>query len=153
MIIPEIAMLCVSIITHEGVVQRIYEDSLGFRTVGIGHKVLPHEPEAHMELGSFVSLDRISTLFAEDCEAAVSNARSVVRDFDTHPLEVRNILVEMAFQLGKTGLSKFEKMLHALDYRDYITASAEMVDSKWHSQTTSRAEALAERMCSYAIPF
>ena len=37
-------------------------------------------------------------------------------------------------------------MLRALRNRDYTTAAAEMLDSRWREQVGKRAETLAERM-------
>jgi len=50
----------------------------------------------------------------------------------------------MVFQLGKTGVSKFRKMWKALSEGNRKQASLEMKDSRWHSQTPVRCEALAE---------
>ena len=52
----------------------------------------------------------------------------------------------MVFQLGKTGVSKFKKMLKALKKKDYKEAANQMLDSKWHTQTPERAEGLASLM-------
>ena len=52
----------------------------------------------------------------------------------------------MVFQLGTTGVRKFRNMLDALESRDYKRASAEMLDSRWHAQTTNRCESLAKIM-------
>ena len=54
----------------------------------------------------------------------------------------------MCFQLGKTGVSKFYKMFEALKEEDYKTASEQMLDSKWHEQTPSRAKGLSYIMRS-----
>ena len=41
------------------------------------------------------------------------------------------VLIDMAHQLGKDGLSKFYNMKKALDSGDFETASKEMLNSKW----------------------
>ena len=60
------------------------------------------------------------------------------------PQVIEHVIVEMVFQLGKTGVSKFKKMWKALSDGDKKQASLEMQDSRWHSQTPVRCEALAE---------
>jgi hypothetical protein len=58
----------------------------------------------------------------------------------------QQVVVCMAFQLGTEGVSKFRRMIAGLKIRDYITASIEMVDSKWHSDTPERCERMANIM-------
>jgi lysozyme len=60
------------------------------------------------------------------------------------PQEIEHVIVEMVFQLGETGVSKFRKMWKALSDGDQKEAAAQMKDSRWHSQTPVRCEALAE---------
>ena len=49
----------------------------------------------------------------------------------------------MIFQLGIGNVMKFKKMIAALQEKDFETASLEMLDSRWASQTPSRAEKLS----------
>jgi lysozyme len=60
------------------------------------------------------------------------------------PAPVRNVLIEMAFQLGLKGVLNFSRMWGALKRHDYVAAADEMLDSRWAEQTPSRAEALAK---------
>ena len=56
---------------------------------------------------------------------------------------VQDVLVEMAFQLGVTGLLNFKMTLNHLEFKQYDYASAEMLDSKWAYQTPNRAKRLS----------
>lgn len=144
--IASTAALCLSLAIHEGIRNQIYTDSLGFRTVGVGHKILPTDLEWDYPEGAWVNDERIIELFTADCEKAISGAKAVVPYFDDLPEDMQNVLVEMAFQLGMTGLSQFKKMLAALERRDYLTVIDEMMDSKWSMQTPSRVMALQRRV-------
>ena len=62
------------------------------------------------------------------------------------PETVQEVLVEMAYQMGVSGLLKFKKMWAALAERDYETAAKEALDSRWAKQTPNRAKVLAEKM-------
>ena len=64
--------------------------------------------------------------------------------------KAKEVIVEMVFQLGKGGVSKFKKMWEALAKEDYTEAANQMLDSRWHKQTKSRAESLASIMRSLA---
>lgn len=58
----------------------------------------------------------------------------------------QQILCEMSFNLGASGLGGFVKMLAALKAGDFNTAAIEMLDSKWKTQVGTRAFALANAM-------
>ena len=59
-------------------------------------------------------------------------------------LQIEHVIVEMVFQLGKTGVSKFKKMWKALSNGDRQEAATQMKDSRWFKQTPVRCEALAD---------
>jgi lysozyme len=54
----------------------------------------------------------------------------------------REVLANMAFNLGKTKLSKFRKMRAAIDGRKYVEAATEMKNSRWYRQVGRRADRL-----------
>jgi len=56
------------------------------------------------------------------------------------PLPIKLSFYNMAYNLGITRLSKFKKMIAALEATDYLTASEEAKDSQWYSQVGERAE-------------
>jgi lysozyme len=56
------------------------------------------------------------------------------------------ILIEMVFQLGRTGVKKFKNMWKALAEHNYLGASFEMLDSRWAKQTPNRAKDMADQM-------
>lgn len=56
------------------------------------------------------------------------------------------VLINMAFQLGFNGLSKFRNMLAAVQSEQYVLAASEMLDSLWAKQTPNRAKELSEQM-------
>ena len=72
-------------------------------------------------------------------------AKYKVKDLPCVPEE---IIVEMVYQMGETGVSKFKKMFKALkkEPKDYEEASSQMMDSRWAKQTYSRARNLSEKM-------
>lgn len=125
-----------SIKSHEGRRETAYRDSLGVWTIGYGHN-LETRP---------LSDTVIEMLLGEDLEQAISDARSLVPDFDQLDDPRQEVLVEMAFNLGRAGLASFKRMLAAVKRRDYQSAADEMLSSMWRRQVGVRAEALAERM-------
>ena len=53
---------------HEGEVLEIYEDSLGYKTLGIGHLCQPQDPEYDWEVGTKVSQEVVDMYYEDDFE-------------------------------------------------------------------------------------
>lgn len=123
------------IMIDEGFRSHPYRCTEGYLTIGFG-----------LNLDAGISEDLARTILAEQLHAKVTELRQKMPNFDGYPDEVKNILSNMAFNLGVTGLLKFKKMIAALDLSMYDTAANEMLDSKWARQVPNRANRLADRM-------
>jgi len=134
------------LIKHEGYIDRIYLDSEGLRTFGVGHLVGRNDPEWTWPVDTPVSEARILLAFEEDFNEAVNDACKIIPNLEAHPEEVQSIIINMAFNLGFVRLSKFKKMIAAVRACDYATAALEMKDSKWYRQVKRRGEELVKRM-------
>ena len=129
---------------HEGFRDQVYKDSLGFATIGYGHLVLDTD---HFIEGQSYPKEHLEKVFDGDFDTACSNANQLIKDLPLHH-QAKCVIIEMVFQLGIGGVSKFKNMWKALGEGDYQTASEEMLDSRWAKQTPSRAEGLSEIMKS-----
>jgi len=127
---------------HEGFVAKVYLDSLGKATIGYGH--LLTEEDDFVE-GVIYDKDILEELFDKDFNKAVQGAEELLEDYIVAPL-AKEVIIEMVFQLGKTGVSKFKNMFAALKEYDYTRAAAEMLNSAWYRQTPSRCEELSNLM-------
>ena len=112
----------------------------GFQTGGYGHVIQKGEEIPTTKEG----WDKV---FEEDFAKAVKNASKLVNP-DSVPVVVFGIIVEMIYQIGYAGVSKFKKTLEYISYGDYKKASEEMLDSKLARQTPSRAQSLSTLMKS-----
>ena len=131
---------------HEGCRDEVYLDSLGKATIAIGHLVQPHEKERYKP-GVKITPDEIEDLFLIDLNRACAGAEQLIGELykgdKRLPQVIEHVIVEMVFQLGKTGVSKFRKMWRALSDGNKKEAAAQMIDSRWHSQTPIRCKELA----------
>lgn len=119
---------------HEGRREKVYKDTVGVLTVGIGHAL--HE-------GSEVPREVVDILFEIDYNEAVEGYDFFVLDLD--PVR-RAVVIDMIFNMGAGGVSKFKKMLYALRHKDYDKAAAEMMNSKWYYQVGNRGIELVGMM-------
>lgn len=130
------------LIRHEGLSTKAYYDSEGVLTIGVGHNL-----EA-----TGISETLAIALMREDVARHVrelEQAFPVARRLDTPR---RQVLMNMAFNLGIPRLQGFRRMWAAIDRQDWPTAAAEMLDSRWAQQVGRRAEELARQMLTGETP-
>lgn len=58
----------------------------------------------------------------------------------------QSVIINMVFNLGMPRFKTFEKLISAIENRDFTVASVEMLDSKWATQVGARAIELADAM-------
>ena len=124
---------------EEGFRMETYKCTEGHLTGGYGHKMLDGETPPTDMVGW-------TKLFERDFARAMSGAEELLMICPNVDDTARHIVVEMCYQMGSYGVSKFHGMLSALQESDYVTASKEMLDSRWAKQTPKRAMRMAERM-------
>ena len=90
--------------------------------------------------------------FAIDINVTLSDCQEIFPDFDNLPEEAQLVIANMCFQLGRPRLSQFKKFIAAVNDADWIKAAEEMEDSRWHKQTTERAERLIARIIKLGVP-
>ena len=91
---------------------------------------------------------RVREAFQQDLNIAIDECHVLYgyKDFQKFPEEVREILVNMMFNLGRPRLSKFVKMNNHIRNREWALAAVEGRDSLWYKQVINRAERLMSRL-------
>jgi len=120
---------------HEGYRANAYQDSVGVWTIGYGTNL--QTLTLDKELAERWLLEEL-----EGCREAVDDYIGGMGLDNAR----REVLIEMAYNLGFAGLMKFRRMWAAIQNHDFETAAAEMLDSKWARQVGRRADSLAELM-------
>ena len=132
---------------HEGFVPKIYKDTRGLATIGYGHLITKQDP--FIEDVEYPE-EELYDLFLKDLQKAKNGAEEIVGHIkELHPT-AKEIITEMVYQLGVTGVRRFLKTLLHLENRDYKNASLEMLDSGWRKQTPKRCEKLSKMMAECA---
>ncbi len=134
------------LIIDEGQVNEIYKDHLGYPTFGIGHLVIDSDPEHGLEVGEPVSEERVKEAFEKDVITVIEDCKTLHEGWDDYPQEVKQIVANMMFNMGRTRLSKFKNHNAALQNHDWVHAAVEGRDSRWYKQVTNRAERLMVRL-------
>jgi lysozyme len=81
----------------------------------------------------------IDRLLKDDIETAMAGAADLVSNFADLSLARQAVLVDMAFNLGARGLSRFRRFLAAVETGDWPAAEAEIVGSLYYRQVGERA--------------
>lgn len=146
-------MLKAVIARHEGSHAKVYLDSEGHPTIGIGFNLDREGARATIEALGLdydklrareVSLtdEQIDALFDTDVTTAEDAARNVVQGFDGLDADRKIVLVDMAFNLGAykfSGPHGFTNMIAAVGAGEYELAADEMTKSLWYGQVKTRA--------------
>ena len=120
---------------HEGLRLKVYDDSEGIATIGVGR-----------------NLEAVGITESMAMEMLAEDMESVFTDLSRYQWynglnEARQAVVEnMMFNLGSARFSGFKKTLKYISDGDFLAASKEMLDSKWARQVGNRADELSLMM-------
>ena len=123
-----------SIKQHEGYRSKVYKDSLGIPTIGYGFAI------KDLELDQDIC-DLILERKVKDLKDRIKKKFSWYKYM---PPTIKEIIIEMCYQLGVYGFSCFKKTISYLQNKEWEKASVEMLDSRWAVQTPRRARELSE---------
>ena len=118
---------------HEGLRTKPYTDTMGNLTIGVGRNLT----------GKGLSEDECYVLLDNDINEVFQELIVKIPGFSAIDQPRQHAIMDMAFNLGVEGLMRFQKMLEAVEHRDWDTAAEEMLNSKWAGQVKGRATELA----------
>jgi lysozyme len=121
---------------HEGKENKVYLDTKGIPTIGYGRNL--------KDVG--ISDKEAELLLVNDIEKHTKDARVLFEHYDELDDLRQEVLVNMAFNMGRTRLGKFKNMIAAVDAGDFAKAAAEALDSRWSTQVKGRANELAYQL-------
>ena len=134
----EVTLAANQLMIDEGLELKPYRCTADALTIGYGRNLDSmgiRQDEAELMLRNDVrdARDDAMKFIPSDCWEQLSTSR-------------KSVVINMAFNLGLTRLSKFKNFKQALTQHDYHRASVEMLDSQWARQVGNRALRLSEIM-------
>lgn len=127
--------------SDEGTVMKVYKDSRGFLTGGVGRLL---EGKGYKE-GQDLPPQLVEEWFDQDYNTAKKDAEELLKGRDV-PVQFRNVLENMSFNLGKPKLSNFKDMLDNVDKKNWEEVAYELYNSDWYNQVPNRADRLIKRV-------
>ena len=123
---------------QEGYEPRVYKCPNGFDTIGYGFAI--KDLFMDEEIADLILDKKIRGILAriqgdEDWDSWFFDKQEPVQD----------VLVNMIFQIGFSGVKKFKKTIKYIKEDNFLMAAEEMLDSKWaRSDSPNRAKELSE---------
>ena len=114
---------------HEGFRSKVYKCTEGYDTIGYGFAI--KDLEIDEDIAEMILIRKLDNL--------MNRIQKTFHWWRSAEDEVKNVVVEMCYQLGISGFSKFKKTIDHLGNKRYGKAAVEMLDSKWAKQTPNRA--------------
>jgi lysozyme len=133
---------------HEGMKLTPYKCAAGKTTIGVGHNCEAREftDEEKKAIGDWqkgITKNMALMILRNDMEICLKDLRKLGFWYYLDD-ERRYALLDMCFQLGFQGLSKFKKMLEAIRVKNYSEAYKQCLDSDYARQTPARANRIAK---------
>ena len=128
------AALVEQLLADEGLRLKPYKDTVGKLTIGVGRNLDDRG----------ISEVEAKYLLVNDIKIAEAELTKHAPWWWQMSEPRQQALLNMCFNLGWPRLSMFENMLAALKARDYDTAAAEALDSRWATQVGNRAKRIAQ---------
>ena len=123
---------------HEGYEPRVYKCSNGFDTIGYGFAI--KDLFMDEEIADLILDKKIRGILAR-----IEGNEDWDSWFFDKPEPVQDVLVNMIFQIGFSGVKKFKKTIQYVKDDKLLLASEEMLDSKWaRSDSPNRAKELSD---------
>ena len=140
--------ICQRLIIHEGVRLQPYFCSKNKLTIGVGRCVEtnPITAEEEKVVGDWRhGITKCSAIYLlqNDVNRTCKELKTKLKFFKDLDDERQYALIDMAFNLGVSGLLHFSKMLNALKNKEYIEASKECLNSKYAKDVPQRAKRIA----------
>ena len=125
-----------SIRKHEGFRSKCYSDTLGFDTIGYGFAIKD----------LVLDEDIANIILQRKLEALIRSIEFKFSCYADLPNAVKDVVIEMCYQMGLKGFSKFKRTIEHLKCEEWESAASEMLISRWNEQTPLRAKALSDRV-------
>ncbi len=136
---------------NEGVRNKVYNDSLGIPTVGVGLNLLRPDAKAALKAvganydsilaGKSVLTDaQIDSLLAADLQDSINDLKTIFTDFDSFPTDAKLVIIDMRFNLGPTRFRGFGNSIKDMKNHDWKSAAERLKQSVWFVQTGKRAQ-------------
>lgn len=151
---PVILSIIDRVTFHEGSRTKVYSDTLGVPTVGVGFNLTRGDaPNLLKKIGANIEKiksgkseltdTQVKMLLHYTLTQAKKDCISIIKNFETLPNSIKGVLIEMTFALGRSRFLGFKRFIANIESRKFKSAAKELISSKWAKQVGNRAKTLS----------
>jgi len=140
----------------EGKEAKVYLDTTGHRTVGIGFNLERNDAGAKLEAIGLdldkvrqglqtLTEDQMMDLMQEDVANAMTETRKMFLGMENFPLEAQLVLVDLVYNVGASTLRAFKNFMLAVRARRWARAALELIFKEPGNPTTTHYFAQTKR--------
>jgi len=132
----KISTLFDALIQHEGLMLRLYKDTVGKYTIGCGRNI--------EDMG--ISKDEALYLLKNDIDRCKNELQKIQWYLPLDSVR-REAIIELVFNMGLPSVLGFKKMISFIEAKDFDKAASELLNSKWATQVgKERSSNIASRL-------
>jgi len=120
----------------EGRNLRLYVDSRGYASIGIGRNLTSNG----------ITAAECEAMFQHDVDEAVADLDHFIPWWRTLPPARQRVMVNLTFNMGWPTLSTFRRFLARMEQQDWAGAAAELRASQWWHQVGERGPRMVARL-------
>lgn len=129
------------LIEHEGIKKSAYLDTKGYLTIGIGFCI-----DEKLKCG--LTIDECMMILRSRLRA-LRRSLSAYDWYNKQDDVRKDVVVELAYNMGIPTLLQFKKFIAAMDDRQVVLAAKELIDSNWYNEVSkTRSNSIIERLRS-----
>ncbi len=117
------------LVKHEGLVCHVYDDSLGYKTIGVGRCLDKNG----------ITEDEAMYLLDNDIKRVIESLDKHWQVWRSFPEKAQLVCIDCTFQMGITGWMAFRHTRALMEMDCWLEASEEILRSKYATQTPNRA--------------
>jgi len=125
-----------SIKSEEGYKPHVYKCSMGYDTIGYGTTI------KDMELDESLA----DILLEREITRKMIAAYNRFHWLCEQPAAIQEVVIDVCYNIGVTGFSKFVKTIDYIKQGEYILAGDELLDSRYARQVPNRAKRNSDRL-------
>ena len=128
---------------HEGVRNKVYKDTVGIKTIGVGHNIianpLPSDIAKCLEIYGEITEEMVDRLLDSDIMVAIGACKRLYQDFDNFSENRKNACIDWLFNIGEGTTRKFQVTNRAINEGRWDDAAKGMMASRWAKQVGKRS--------------
>lgn len=126
------------LIKHEGYKNKIYLDTKGIKTIGIGHNIkakgLPQSIKNFLSINTYITDEMVTELFENDIKDATNDCYKLYHNFDDLSENRQNALIDFLFNVGYYTATTFKNTNKAINEERWEDVINGLKQSLWAKQ-------------------